>query len=55
MNDIPDEVSDSIRVLIDWMKRATDDQRIELRNELMQPYCDHCGYADPNCQCWNDE
>lgn len=32
-------------------------ERIDLVNDLLDGYCKHCGWADPEgvCQCWNDE
>lgn len=65
MDDLPDEINDSIRLLSKWMDMASPEDRLALRSELMEPYCDHRGgpassqnfpgAPSQSCQCWNDE
>ncbi|WP_293371564.1 hypothetical protein [Nevskia sp.] len=46
-----------IRVLRDRMEKMTPDERLELAGDLLDGYCEHCGYETHGrtCHCTNDE
>jgi len=37
------------------LKQLDDIDRKMFIREYEKKYCIHCGEANPNCQCWNDE
>ena len=55
--EIPISVIQAMATIENWMKSADSDERLELINELMLPYCSECGCLEEGraCQCWNDE
>ena len=40
---------------LDEIKLAMDKLTDEERMTIFSNYCKHCGSADLNCQCWNDD
>ena len=40
---------------IDHARRALEALQSGEWDDVMLPFCRHCGSSDTGCQCWNDE
>lgn len=49
------ETETLIAVLNGRMENMTDDERIDLKHELMEGYCEDCGSEHLPCYCTNDD
>lgn len=49
------ETKTLILFLRDKISKMTDEERVNLIDDLMAGYCKDCGCNNPMCQCWNDE